>query len=442
MEKHLVSVVRYEAPFQSVREVVKLSGGLDCLPTGAKVFIKPNLVFWSKSVPFPKWGVITTSRVVQDMVELIAAHGVSQITIGEGMVTLKPGDNETIADAFKTLGYEVLRKRFGVKLLNIFERPFRKVELGDGMAVNFNVDILESDFVVDLPVMKTHNQTVVSLGIKNLKGMIDIPSRKRCHNMEPGKDLHVYVSRLAESMPPMFTLIDGIYTSERGPGPDGKMHRSNLLVGSRDVLSADMVGAKILGYTPEEVPYIAHAARWQGRPLDFSDIEITGVGIDEVARKHEYDFHYSEMEEVALPLPLVRQGIRGIFYRKYDLSMCTYCSAVNGLVMMAIRNAWKGEPWDRVEVLTGKAMRPTPGMKKTILLGRCMYQAHKDDPAIQEMIAVKGCPPKPEDIHTALRKAGIDADPQLFENLDRLPGLFMKRYEDKPEFEEGHFRVV
>ena len=442
MKKHLVSIVRYDAPSQSVREAVKLSGGLDYLPKRAKVFIKPNLVFWSKSVPFPKWGVITTSRVVQDMVELLAEHGVSEMTIGEGMVTLEPGDRETLLDAFRTLGYETLKRRFGVKLINVFDRPFRKVDLGDGMAVNFNVDILESDFVVDLPVMKTHNQTVVSLGIKNLKGMIDIPSRKRCHNMEPGRDLHVYVSRLAESMPPMFTLIDGIYTSERGPGPDGKMHRSNLLVGSRDVLSADMVGAKILGYLPGEVSYISHAARRQGRPLDFSDMEITGVDMDEVARKHEYDFHYAETDEVTLPLPLAKQGIRGIFYRKYDLSMCTYCSAVNGLLMMAIRGAWKGEPWDRIEVLTGKAMQPTPGMKKTILLGKCMYQAHKDNPSIREMIAVKGCPPKPEDIHAALREAGIDADPELFRNLDRLPGLFMKRYKNRPEFEEGHFRIT
>ncbi len=442
MRRHLVSIVRYEKASQSVRKAVELSKGLDHLPRGARVFIKPNLVFWSRSGPFPKWGVITTSRVIQDMVELLAERGVADMTIGEGMVTLKPGDRETLAHAYATLGYEALKKRYGVKLINVFDRPFREVDLGDGLHVNFNVDVLESDFVVDLPVMKTHNQTVVSLGIKNLKGLIDIPSRKRCHTMTPGRNLHVYVSRLADPMPPMFTLIDGIYTSERGPGPDGKMRRSNLLVGSRDVLAADMVGARVLGYRPEEVPYIAYAARYHGRPVDFSDVTVTEIGIDEVARRHEYDFEYAETEDVTLPLPLARQGIKGIFYRKYDLSMCTYCSAVNGLVMLAIRGAWKGKPWDGIEVLTGKAMAPTPGMKKTILLGKCMYQAHKDHPAIREMIAVKGCPPKPEDIFDALRRAGIEADPELFRNLDRLPGLFMKRYRDRPEFEEDHFRVT
>jgi uncharacterized protein (DUF362 family) len=35
-------------------------------------------------------------------------------------------------------------------------------------------------------------------------------------------------------MPPIFTLIDGIFSNERGPGPDGKLRRTNLLVASAD----------------------------------------------------------------------------------------------------------------------------------------------------------------------------------------------------------------
>ena len=80
-------------------------------------------------------------------------------------------------------------------------------------------------------------------------------------------------------------------------------------------------------------------------------------------------------------------------------------------------------------------------MKKTILLGKCMYQLHKNNPDIQEMIAIKGCPPKPEDIVKALQQAGIEADPGLFENIDQLPGFFMGRYENKPEFDEAFFKI-
>lgn len=440
MQKFVVAIVRYEKPLESVRRAVELSNGLEHMPKNARVFIKPNIVFWTKETQFPKWGVITTSRVIEDMVVILKEHGIDDITIGEGIVS-GAKDRETPAHAFKTLGYDTLKQRYGVKSVNVMDRPFEKVDLGDGITLNFNVDILNSDFVVDLPVMKTHNQTLVSLGIKNLKGTIDIPSRKKCHNPDPEKDLNYYVARLADKMPPIFTLIDGIYTLERGPGFDGKMRRSNLLVASSDILSADLVGARVLGYDPANVPHLVHAAKNRNRPVDLSDVEIVGEKIEEVASPHEYDFPYSDTEEGCMPVPLAKSGIKGLYYRKYDLTMCTYCSALNGLVLTAIRNAWKGEPWDKVEVLTGKKQKPTPGMKKTILLGQCMYKANKDNPDIQEMIAVKGCPPDPGDVVRALHQAGIKVDPLLFEQAGKLPGFFMSRYQGKPEFDEAFFKI-
>lgn len=441
MSKHLVAIVRYEKPLDSVRNAIELSHGLDHLPSKAKVFIKPNIVFWTRAVPFPKWGVITTSRVVEDIVVLLKERGISDITIGEGMVTGDPKDTETQAHAFEYLGYGILKQRYGIKYLNIFERPFEKLDFGDGVKMRFNTDILTSDFVIDLPVLKCHNQTVVSLGIKNLKGMIDISSRKRCHNMNPGKDLNFWIAKLADKMPPMFTLLDGIYSNERGPGPDGRLHRTNLLVASADVLAADIVGAKVLGYEPEQVPHLVHAANNRSRPFDLSDVEVIGEQIEDVSQYHEYDFKYSETEDGIMPVSMAKQGLKGVYYHKFDLSMCTYCSGINGLMLSAIRFAWKGNPWDKVEVLTGKSMKPTPGMKKTILMGKCIYQAHKDNPDIQEMIPVKGCPPKPRDMLNALHQAGIEADPGLFENIDKMPGFFMSRFEGKPEYDEAFFRV-
>jgi uncharacterized protein (DUF362 family) len=359
------------------------------------------------------------------------------------VVIADPKDTATPAHAFATLGYDTLAKRYGVKVRNVMEGRFAPVDIGGGVTLKFCAEALESDLIVDLPVLKAHNQTVLSLGIKNLKGLIDIPSRKKCHRMDPGADLHAMVARLADGLPPVFAVIDGIYSCERGPAFDGKMHRSNLLLASADVLSLDLVGARVMGYDPAAVPHLAHAARNHGRPLDLSDIEVTGETIEAVARFHAYDFDYQQDADGNwLPVPLLKQGIRGLSYPKYDLTMCTYCSGINGVVLSAIRYAWKGEPFDDVEILTGKVMAPTPGKKKTILLGKCMYQAHKDNPAINEMIAVKGCPPKPDHIVKALHRAGIGVDPALFANMDQLPGFFMARYQGKPEFDEAFFRVA
>jgi hypothetical protein len=53
-DNKLVSIVRYEKPLESVRKAVELAKGLENLPAKAKVFIKPNIVFWTRTVPFPK----------------------------------------------------------------------------------------------------------------------------------------------------------------------------------------------------------------------------------------------------------------------------------------------------------------------------------------------------------------------------------------------------
>jgi len=439
MGKPKVAIVRYEKPLESVRKAVELSGGLDSLQSGARVFVKPNIVFWTRLVPFPKWGVITTSRVINDMIHLLKEHGIDDISIGEGTVVFDPKDRETAAHAFETLGYGSLKKRYGVKCINVFERPFEKVELGGGVELDFNIDILNSDFVVNVPVLKTHAQTMVSLGIKNIKGMIDIKSRKKCHSADPEKDLHYMVSKLANKIPPSFTILDGIYTNERGPSFDGRMRRSNILVASGDVLSADKVGATILGYQPSQVPHLAYAAKDMGRTLDLSDLEIVGENIENVAMNLEHTFAYSE--NGTLPAPMEKLGIRGLAYPKYDLSLCTYCSGITGSVLTAIAHAWKGQPWDDVEILSGKIMKPTPGRKNTILLGRCMYEANKNNPDIKNMIAVKTCPPAPDAVVKALHEAGIEVNPELLKGRDKTVGSYMKRYEGKPEFDESLFRI-
>ncbi len=435
----LVSIVRYERPLESVRKAVELCRGLDHLPPKAKVFIKPNIVFWTVEANFPKYGVITTSRVIEDMVILLKEYGVDDIVIGEGTVLRPPQATEHQEHAFETLGYTALQKRYGVKLLNIWKRPFKKIDLGAGVILKFNADILESDFVVDLPVLKTHSMTVVSLGIKNLKGMIDIPSRKKCHSTGPRKDLHFMVARLADPMPPMLTLLDGIYTSERGPNIDGTMHRSNLLVASADVLSADMVGAEVLGHHPADVPHLVHAARKRKRLLDLSDVDVAGESIEDVRVLHQYDFPYTADNH--LPMPMSEMGVKGLSYYKYDLSLCTYCSGLTRTVIYAIARAWQGEPWGDVEVLSGKVMQPAGDKKKTILFGKCMCQAHKENDRIRQMIPIKGCPPKPDSIVKAFQRAGIDVDPNIFKNVGKLPGKFLKRFAGRPEFEEAHFQI-
>ncbi len=56
MSDYSVAVVRYEEPLESVRRAVDLSCGLDRMPSHARVFIKPNIVFWTRPCRFPSGG--------------------------------------------------------------------------------------------------------------------------------------------------------------------------------------------------------------------------------------------------------------------------------------------------------------------------------------------------------------------------------------------------
>jgi len=212
------------------------------------------------------------------------------------------------------------------------------------------------------------------------------------------------------------------------------------LIASSDIFSVDKVGAKVLGYDPLEVPYLVHAAQDFQRPIDLSDVEVVGEKIEAVASRHEYAFPYTE--DGCLPKPLEKLGIKGLTYRQYDDTICTYCSGFTTVILMAIASAWRGDPWNEVEILTGKRMKPSPGKKKTILIGKCMVQANKNHEDIQEMIAVKGCPPDLKEAMKALHQAGIDVNPAFFDNMDMAAGFFLKRYEGKPGFEESFYRVV
>ncbi|MGB5909953.1 MAG: DUF362 domain-containing protein, partial [Promethearchaeia archaeon] len=369
MTKSIVSVVKYEEPLKSVRKVIDLVDGFRNLPVDGKIFIKPNLVYWNKHCDFPKWGMLTTSVVVEEVIKYLKEQGANDIAIGDGIIGDDTKDTETSKDAFEKLGYNLLKERYGIKTYDILERPYEKVELAEGVSAKMNSDMLHADFLIDIPVLKTHAQCVVSLGIKNLKGLINIASRKKFHGDDPKFNLHYNVAQLANLAPPSLTIIDGIYTLERGPTFDGKAHRSDILVASTDILSADFVGSKLLGINPKEVPHLVQAAQDRNRPVDLSDIEIKGEDIESLAKPHAWEFIYEDNNTV--PFSYAKAGIGGISYRKYDETICTFCSFYSGVMLVAIKEAWKGKDFDNIEVLTGKVMEPTPGMNKTILLGQC-----------------------------------------------------------------------
>ena len=247
------------------------------------------------------------------------------------------------------------------------------------------------------------------------------------------------ITRLPKFMPPSATIIDGIYTLERGPSFDGRPRKTDLVIVSANVLAADMVGAKILGHDPCDIAYLSLAAESQGASIDFSNIKILGENIDDVTAFHEFSFPYNT--DNTLPASMDKMGIKGLKFHKYDSTLCTYCSSLIGTLLNIIAMSYRGDPFDDVEFLTGKGLTPSKGMKKSILGGHCMRNRNQDHAGPQEIVKIKGCPPDPYAAATALKGIGIDVDPSLLTNLELAGTFYMERFRKTPQFDPSYYTI-
>ncbi|MGD2126217.1 MAG: DUF362 domain-containing protein [Desulfobacteraceae bacterium] len=427
MEKQVVAIKRYEKSPDTLRELIELCEGFDRLKPDQHVFIKPNLVALDDKYPMSLYGVYTTSRLVQDMVILLKAFGVEKITIGEGAVRGKDFGVPTDG-IYDFLGYPFLKARYGVRLIDLLKGPFEKVDFGE-FQLQIAKPALEADFFINMPALKTHNQAVLSLGLKNLKGCLSIKSRKFCHGSDESLDHHL--SFFVEKLNPGLTVLDGIYGLEKGPFYLGKAVRMNALVGSKDALAADVIGAALAGIEPQNVPHIKEYADRHNRSLSVEDFDIKGTPISELGRKLKWDNTWRE--DNTGPRAWDRIGIQGVSLPKYDKTLCTGCSGLYGPILAMIMSAFKGTPFDEIEVLTGKSMKPSGQAKKTVLFGNCMIKAHRKDTKIKEAIFTKGCPPSLQETEKAMNECGIQANLEFYKMFrDSL----MDRYKGKEGFDE------
>ena len=436
-----VAVVKYEEPLKSLRKAIKLCDGFAGLKNDTRVYIKPNLVLWHEGIDFPKYGMLTTARMIEDCVVLLKEHGVEEITIIEGAVEIEKNGPSLVMQAAAGMGFDKLEKRYGVKVVDVLRAPSTRVTVDD-VTLSVNEEILSADFIVNLPVFKTHSQAKISLGIKNLKGLINIKSREECHNADRQRDLDYYMAKFIDMVSPSLTIIDGIYSLERGPFYNGKARRSDVIIASRDLISADLVGSTMLGIAPDSVPYIRETATRRGRSCDLDKINLLGgIDIHNHLKPHKWKFPYSESKP--LPAAFERAGIEGVRYPDGDKSICTYCSIFINYVIMGLLMAKNPDKkFDDLEFLYGKIQEPEGGHKHTLLVGQCQVKKNAANPKINHCVKIRGCPPRKDDFLKAYAEVGIELPDGFLEWMERSPELLhMKRYLDKPDFDPAFFAI-
>ncbi|AFM40112.1 hypothetical protein Desaci_1073 [Desulfosporosinus acidiphilus SJ4] len=432
MDKPSVSIVKVNDVYESLQESLKLCDGLAGLNTNDQILIKPNIVSWDFDLPFPPFGVVTTSIVIEALVRILAEHGFKKLTIGEGALPVFNPKGEAVYEA---LGYNKLVQRYGVKLADFNQEAFIAVDYGEGLTLDIAKQALEADKIINVPVLKTHNQAKVSLGIKNLKGCLNKRSKQLCHGVGNG-ELSLMFPHIIEKLPVALTIIDGLYTLEKGPGPTGRSFRKNLLISSRDPFACDLVGAAILGYPLDDVEHLSIYAERHGYSRDLADYEIKGETIEDHKEYVEYDWEWSE--EDTGPSGFAKRGITGLAIRKYDSSLCTGCSVQYNPMLILLASAYKGQPFPNVEVVSGKKRLASPGFEHSVLFGKCACHLNKDNQDINKAISLWGCPPDLKKFVDTLAKEGIECD---YKEYIRFRHYLMDRYKKDANFKLSDWSV-
>ncbi len=424
MAENVVSIVRYQG-LESIKSSIDLCGGLEGIPSGAKVLVKPNLVGWDNQGPYPPWGVLTTSLVLQGLCAALKDAGAGEIRIGEGSIKCKHIGSGT-KEIYDNLGYQKLVDQYGVRLVDFNEDEFDEVEIDTGHTLKVTRHVQECDAIITVPVLKTHGGTIVTLGMKNLKGLLHGKSTQYCHH--PDNLLDHFIACIADKFTPSLTLIDGIYANEQGPQHMGFAHRWDLLIASTDVYAADLLGAHILGYGTDDVKYLNEWAEKHGRSKTVQDLDVKGdIDPDEVRKPLQWDWAW--LPDNTGPEAFGKMGFKGLSLPKYEHTLCTGCSYMFNPLMMLLMSTGQTE-FDQVEILSGAIQAPSGTANKTFLFGQCQIKENNDNPNAKEIIHIKGCPPSMDEMEKVLQENGL---PVNRKGYLKYRMYLMSRYWKKPD---------
>jgi uncharacterized protein (DUF362 family) len=432
-----VSLVKFDSSLDSLRKAIELCGGFDKLNRNDRVLIKPNNCFRHRIMP--PYGMVTTSWIIEGIVRLLLEHGCKDISIGEGAII---GIFDELAPytkrGFKGTGIEKIAKKYGIKLVDFNTDAFNELDLG-GIKVQVSRAALDTDFLINVPVLKTHFQAKVSLGFKNLKGCLSKDSKRRFHI---SRRLDPLICLLNEVIKSDLVIIDGIYMLEKGPETlAGVAHRKDLIIASPDVFECDVVGATVLGIDPAQVDYLKEFTQRHNRSFDINAIQIKGENIESL--KEQLEWRFEPDEELLTPAK-----ITGLSAPHPGQTLCSACGATLALALSIFGKDNPGMDFGGVALYYGLGLKPGRDTQKVFLYGDCAIRSNKD---LQNATKIEGCPPTLTKTILALMKALLNK-PRMFWMLllraIKLIGIRLGVYQETfprweryraKEFDKTHF---
>ena len=272
MEKSTVALVKGERGHEPVFKALDLIDYKSALAGCKKVLIKVNFIT-TKS-----WdtGATTDPMVVEAIVIKLKQLPV-EVCVVESDATITNADK-----AFEATGMNALCKQYGIECLNLRHVKDRvKIPIPNGETLHSITvpRIVTESAVVSAAKLKTHTATKVTLGMKNMFGLLPDKFKGKYHMNGISK----VIVDINTVLKPAFTVIDGFVAME-GRGPtDGDPVKMDLIIAGKDVVATDATAARAIGFNPMEISHIRTAYKKGLGNID--NIEIVGSKLEEVKRE-------------------------------------------------------------------------------------------------------------------------------------------------------------
>ena len=293
--KSKVAVIRTkpETVIEDIQRLCELGGLGESLDKSSQTILKDNI---SWHLPFP--GANTTPWQLEGTVVALRNMGFENLVAVE--------NNTVVTNPFKgekLLLFDGIYKKYGIPVLYNFrdikwvhyEPKFKTHALHK--VYDGNIFLPEFFFgknIVHLPTMKTHIYTTTTGAMKNAFGGLLNTKRHYTHTWihETLVDL-LHIQK--EIHTGLFAIMDGT-TSGEGPGPRTMIpHVTNLMLASSDMVAIDAVAAKLMGFDPMSIKYIALATEdglGTGRP---DEIEIVGDDVSDLKLNYKVGDNLASM---------------------------------------------------------------------------------------------------------------------------------------------------
>ncbi len=251
---------------------------LSALVRGGTVLVKPNLV---RPDPNNPHAIITDERALVALIGLLRDAGAKRVRVGDN-----PGYGLSLQDALGNMdAFTAAVRRAGAEIVHFDLEEKIEIPIPDAFVferMRAPKAVMEADVYINLPKMKTHMHTLVTLGIKNQYGLVLDDQRMFCHR----NDISPKIVDILRVIRPHLTVVDALAAVQgQAPLSGSLIPDMNVIAAGTDVAAVDALCCALMGIGPMEVDML-RLARQEGLGVtDLADIEVRGDRIEDCARR-------------------------------------------------------------------------------------------------------------------------------------------------------------